>query len=83
MVITDPNSEVGALNKRRLGAISVGRTAGFEIIHGLLDRIMQALAVSRNRYSLRAADGKLFFFLKLQPKVIYFSRPGIFSETLC
>lgn len=65
MVLAEPASEVGAVNIRRLGAVSVGRTAGFEIIHGLLDRVMTALAVPRalsptdSGYRLRAADGKL------------------------
>jgi len=34
-------SKVGARNSRRLAAAYAGPTSGFEIIHGLVDRVMQ------------------------------------------
>jgi len=34
-------SKVGARNSRRLAAVYAGPTSGFEIIHGLVDRVMQ------------------------------------------
>lgn len=60
VVIADANSEVGARNERRVGAINCSKSAGFEICHGLLDRIMQLLEVpwkGENGYSLQKADG--------------------------
>lgn len=46
VVISDHNFDVGARNKRNLVAIYYGKQkSGFEIIHGLLDRVMQVLEV--------------------------------------
>lgn len=44
VVFADTKLDVGARNARHLAAIYYGKqTSGFEIIHGLLDRIMQVL----------------------------------------
>lgn len=40
-----PEAERRSCNHRRLGAVYVDRKAGFEVVHGLLDRIMQILAI--------------------------------------
>lgn len=45
VVLLDPESECGARNERRLGAIYCNKSAGFQVIHGLLDRVMQMLQV--------------------------------------
>jgi phenylalanyl-tRNA synthetase beta chain len=45
VMLLDPSSDVGARNERRLAALYTGPTAGFEVIHGLVDRIMQLLEV--------------------------------------
>lgn len=63
VVIAKKNAEVGAENERHLCAVYCNKTSGFEIIHGLLDRIMLALAVdndikkSNQGYYLKAFDG--------------------------
>lgn len=60
VVLTDPDAEVGARNERRIGAINCNKTAGFEIVHGLLDRIMLLLEVpwkGDNGYSLQGVEG--------------------------
>lgn len=38
-------ADVGAKNQRNLCAVNYGKTSGFELIHGLLDRIMCLLSV--------------------------------------
>jgi len=38
-------SDVGAINKRRLVAVNCDRTSGFEVVHGLLNRVMLVLGV--------------------------------------
>lgn len=44
VVMRDPSYNVGARNERHLAAVYYGKqTSGFEIIHGLLDRVMQVL----------------------------------------
>lgn len=45
VVLKDDQKDVGAKNERRLCAVNCGKTPGFEIIHGLLDRVMQVLEV--------------------------------------
>jgi phenylalanyl-tRNA synthetase beta chain len=45
VILRDATKDVGARNERHLAAIYYGKqTSGFEIVHGLLDRIMQVLA---------------------------------------
>ncbi|XP_015520165.1 phenylalanine--tRNA ligase beta subunit isoform X1 [Neodiprion lecontei] len=67
VVLRDCTAEVGARNERRICAINCNKFAGFEIIHGLLDRIMQLLEVpwstakDSNGYYLRAADDPTYF----------------------
>lgn len=51
VMLLDPASDVGARNERRLAALYTGVTAGFEIIHGLLDRVMLLLEVPARPYS--------------------------------
>ncbi len=46
IVLRDDNSDTGARNERHLVAAYAGLTAGFEIIHGLVDRIMGVLQVA-------------------------------------
>ena len=45
VVLRDPGAEVGARNQRHMAAVFYNKSPGFEIIHGLLDRIMQLLEV--------------------------------------
>ncbi|XP_012269008.2 phenylalanine--tRNA ligase beta subunit [Athalia rosae] len=67
VVLRDSTAEVGARNERRICAINCNKNAGFEIIHGLLDRIMLLLEVpwsstkDSNGYYLRAADDPTYF----------------------
>lgn len=45
VVLRDDSCDTGARNCRRLVATYMGPTAGFEIIHGLVDRIMSLVQV--------------------------------------
>lgn len=45
VVVLDNNTDVGAKNVRRICASYTGHTDGFEVIHGLVDRIMQLLGI--------------------------------------
>ncbi|KAK9822691.1 hypothetical protein WJX81_001468 [Elliptochloris bilobata] len=45
VVLLAPGAEVGARNERRLAAAVCGPAATFEVIHGLLNRLMDALGV--------------------------------------
>ncbi|EDW80772.1 uncharacterized protein Dwil_GK11710 [Drosophila willistoni] len=67
VVLADEKTEVGARNERRLCAVNCNKTAGFEVVHGLLDRVMQLLSVPwktgnvTKGYSLQAADDPSYF----------------------
>jgi phenylalanyl-tRNA synthetase beta chain len=54
--------DVGAKNYRHLCAVYYNKNPGFEIIHGLLDRIMQLLDVppgeDKGGYVIKASEGK-------------------------
>uniref|UniRef100_A0A8B9FD66 Phenylalanine--tRNA ligase beta subunit n=1 Tax=Amazona collaria TaxID=241587 RepID=A0A8B9FD66_9PSIT len=64
VVVKDPNTDVGARNYRHFCAVYYNKSPGFEIIHGLLDRVMQLLEVPPNKengYTIKAAEGSAFF----------------------
>ncbi|KYN17975.1 PREDICTED: phenylalanine--tRNA ligase beta subunit [Trachymyrmex cornetzi] len=67
VVLRDDTAEVGARNNRRLCAVYANKSAGFEIIHGLVDRVLLLLEVpwsankDKNGYYLCAADDPMFF----------------------
>lgn len=77
VVLKDPTCGVGAKNERRIGAVYYGKTAGFEIIHGLLDKIMQTLEIPRdksNGYYLELNDDETFFPERCA-KIMYKTHP--------
>ncbi len=45
IVLQDPKNRVGARNQRNAAALYIGPTAGMEIIHGLVDRVMEVLGL--------------------------------------
>ncbi|XP_075425795.1 phenylalanine--tRNA ligase beta subunit [Ascaphus truei] len=64
VVMKDPSQDVGARNQRHLCAVYYNKNPGFEVIHGLLDRIMQLLAVrpgGDTGYQIKAAQDAAFF----------------------
>ena len=67
VVFKDPSLERQARNVRHAAAIWCNKSAGFEVIHGLLDKIMKTLEVKRisasdtkseSGYYLKEKDGK-------------------------
>uniref|UniRef100_A0A1E1XU16 Phenylalanine--tRNA ligase beta subunit n=1 Tax=Amblyomma sculptum TaxID=1581419 RepID=A0A1E1XU16_AMBSC len=65
VVFKDDSDEIGAVNQRHLCALYCGKTTGFEIVHGLLDRTMQLLSISfgdgPEQYHLRPIEDTTFF----------------------
>ncbi|CAB0004046.1 unnamed protein product [Nesidiocoris tenuis] len=60
----DRDAECGARNERRLAAVYYDKKAGFEVIHGLLDRIMQTLGVPWSKddgYYIYGTDDETYF----------------------
>lgn len=68
VVLRDDASDTGARNCRRLVATYMGPTAGFEIIHGLVDRIMSLVQVWED--SIERSTACWF-----QPRYPYSARP--------
>lgn len=64
VVLVDPEAEVGARNERRLCALNCNKSAGFEVVHGLLDKVMQLLEVpwdKKTGYYLKATEDPAYF----------------------
>ncbi|GFV98051.1 phenylalanine--tRNA ligase beta subunit [Trichonephila clavipes] len=66
VVVKDDKKDVGAKNERRLCAVYYNKKPGFEIIHGLLDRVMQLLDVppsceTSSGYCIKVYDNPTFF----------------------
>lgn len=65
VVLAEDETEVGARNERRLCAVNCSKSAGFEVVHGLLDRVMQLLEVpwkkSDEGYYLQASEDSSYF----------------------
>jgi phenylalanyl-tRNA synthetase beta chain len=51
VMLLDSKTDVGARNERHLAALYAGPTAGFEIIQGLLDRVMLLLEIPVRPYT--------------------------------
>ncbi|KAF8363610.1 fars-3 [Pristionchus pacificus] len=64
VILADSTHEVGARNERRVGAIVYAKQAGFEMVHGLLDRLMILMDVKmskdRSGYYIQAEDDPAF-----------------------
>ncbi|XP_043286852.1 phenylalanine--tRNA ligase beta subunit [Venturia canescens] len=71
VVLLDPDSECGARNERRLGAIYCNKSAGFQVIHGLLDRVMQMLQVPWSS-SKDGGEENLGYYLEADEDPTYF-----------
>lgn len=63
VVLKDDAAEVGARNERRICAVNCNKNAGFEVVHGIFDRIMQALDVPWDKttgYCLKPSNGAYY-----------------------
>lgn len=62
VVLSDSTTETGARNERRLAAVYYNKHSGFEIVHGLLDRLMQLLEVPwKSGYYLKEIQDSMYF----------------------
>ena len=51
VILLDDESDVGARNERRLIAVNCDKSSGFEVVHGLLNRVMQVLDIPHESLS--------------------------------
>lgn len=57
VMLLDAAADVGARNERHLAVLHSGATAGLEVIHGLVDRVMQLLEIPARPYAWCVAAG--------------------------
>ncbi|GAU97504.1 hypothetical protein RvY_08786 [Ramazzottius varieornatus] len=83
VVLKDSTKEVGARNHRRLSALYYGKTSGFEIVHGLVDRFMQLVGIPYAKdsigYHIRAHQDKTFFDGRCAQIVVHDKAVGLFG----
>eukprot|EP01090_Pellita_catalonica_P018220 TRINITY_DN579_c0_g1_i1.p1 TRINITY_DN579_c0_g1~~TRINITY_DN579_c0_g1_i1.p1 ORF type:complete len:642 (-),score=122.35 TRINITY_DN579_c0_g1_i1:35-1729(-) len=60
VMLRDDASEVGAKNERHLVAVNYNKSAEFELLHGLLDRVMLLLGQEKNYY-IKETDNPTYF----------------------
>ncbi|KAB1212813.1 putative phenylalanine--tRNA ligase beta subunit [Morella rubra] len=74
IVLLDETNDVGAINRRQLAALYCGATAGYEIIHGLVERVMQVIGLvapdDNTTYYLKPSD-EPEFLRGTQASIIY------------
>ncbi|SGY14091.1 BQ5605_C010g06057 [Microbotryum silenes-dioicae] len=70
IVVKDSKEERQAKNVRRLAAVFCGRRAGFEIVHGLLDRLMLGLGIKN--LGSESSTGDEGYYIKSFNDATYF-----------
>ncbi|OMO69889.1 Phenylalanyl-tRNA synthetase, class IIc, beta subunit, archae/euk cytosolic [Corchorus olitorius] len=85
IVLLDEKKDVGASNRRLLAALYCGANSGFELIHGLVDRVMEVMGTpfvpvgDNTGYYIQLSDEPEFLTGR-QAKIIYKGRRiGIFG----
>eukprot|EP00736_Rhodelphis_marinus_P013381 Rmarinus@m.10879 len=61
VAIVDAQAHSGARNERKLAAVYSNVTPGFEVMHGLVDRIMELVAIPRDQYTIQEASHPTYF----------------------
>ncbi|KAL1522159.1 hypothetical protein AB1Y20_021798 [Prymnesium parvum] len=57
----DPQADVGASNRRRIAVVySSSETSGFEVVHGLVERIMLMLGLQPSEFAVRKGNDATF-----------------------
>jgi phenylalanyl-tRNA synthetase beta chain len=64
VVLVDDKKDVGARNVRKLAALFCSFSSGLEIIHGLLDRLMETIGIpcdEKEGYSIKPCNDESYF----------------------
>jgi len=72
VVLKNPAYDVGAGNKRHLCALYCAHSAGFEIIQGLLDRLMISLGAVWKHDGLQTVPGTNYYYIKSSDDPAFF-----------
>jgi len=85
VVLIDPKVDTGTRNERHMTAVFYNKTPGFEVIHGLMDRVMQLLEVKD--YSLNASDENPTYFegrgAQIIVKGVHIGSIGVLHPEVC
>ncbi|KAL0225223.1 hypothetical protein RCL1_003135 [Eukaryota sp. TZLM3-RCL] len=76
VVVLDSNDENGAINKLKFGALFSSVTAGFEYLHGVVDRLTLWLGLSPNQLKL-VDQSKSYLIEGNQASIVYTNSQGI------
>ncbi|EXB76381.1 putative phenylalanine--tRNA ligase beta subunit [Morus notabilis] len=79
VAVLDETKDVGATNRRQLAALYCGATSGFELIHGLVDRIMEVIGaefVERDEHDgyFIEPSNEPEYLLGRQANIIYYKK---------
>lgn len=83
-IVVPAENEIGSLNARRLVALYASHGAGFEVIHGLADRIMTCVQIQPEKtYAMNSLNGDAYGDLRRVGRagVVYSVRPS--SDPVC
>lgn len=83
-IVIPEKNEIGSLNARRLVALYASHSAGFEVIHGLADRVMTCVQIQPEKtYAMNSLTVDAFGDLQRvgRPGVVYSVRPS--SDPVC
>jgi phenylalanyl-tRNA synthetase beta chain len=83
VVLLDDSEDVGARNSRRLLVLYSNAKAGFEVVHGVLDRVLLIAGASRSvdqpGYSVKESDEATYFPGRQAKVVVGGKEVGIFG----
>lgn len=79
IVVKDSREERQARNVRRCAAVFCGRKAGFEVVHGLLDRLMLGLGI-KNLVGA-SSEGEAGYYIKASDGAFFPSPPYSYART--
>lgn len=76
VVLLAPDKEVGSKNQRQLVAVHCSKDSGFEVIHGLLNRVMEILGIPLRQGNVGQEDPNNRKLARLYPDGGYCWRPS-------
>lgn len=79
VVLQCNTTDVGARNKRVLTALCASLSGGFEVVHGLMDRLMVSLGVDPALYRIKESDDETYFPGRRADVLVNEKKVGVFG----
>ena len=80
VVLKDDSLERMARNVRRVAAVYCGRRAGFEVVHGLLDRMMLGLGIKN--IENKESDAETGFYIQAYDSTFFFPPVSLSHQSI-